>query len=57
LPRINQLAEELSRASRSLERLAGDLKQQPQSLLFGRRSGTPGPGEPGFDARTAGAAR
>jgi len=57
LPRINQLAEELSRASRSLERLAGDLKQQPQSLLFGRRSGTPGPGEPGFEARTAGAAR
>jgi phospholipid/cholesterol/gamma-HCH transport system substrate-binding protein len=57
LPRINQLAEELTRASRSLERLAGDLKQQPQSLVFGRRAGTPGPGEPGFDAGNAGAAR
>jgi phospholipid/cholesterol/gamma-HCH transport system substrate-binding protein len=57
LPRVNQLAEELSRASRSLERLAGDLKQQPQSLLFGRKAGQPGPGEPGFEARQAGAAR
>jgi phospholipid/cholesterol/gamma-HCH transport system substrate-binding protein len=57
LPRVNQLAEELSRASRSLERLAGDLKQQPQSLLFGRRAGQPGPGEPGFEARQTGAAR
>ena len=52
LPRINILADELARASRSLERLAGELKDQPQSLVFGRKSGTPGPGEPGFDART-----
>lgn len=52
LPRINMLADELARASRSLERLAGELKDQPQSLVFGRKPGTPGPGEPGFDART-----
>jgi phospholipid/cholesterol/gamma-HCH transport system substrate-binding protein len=54
LPRINLLAEELSRASRGLERLAADLKQQPQSLVFGRRSGPPGPGEKGFEVRQKG---
>ena len=54
LPRINLLAEELSRASRGLERLAADLKQQPQSLVFGRRSGPPGPGEKGFEVREKG---
>lgn len=51
LPRINILADELARASRSLDRLAGELKDQPQSLVFGRKPGLPGPGEPGFDAR------
>jgi phospholipid/cholesterol/gamma-HCH transport system substrate-binding protein len=51
LPRINLLAEELSRTSRSLDRLAADLKEQPQSLVFGRRAGAPGPGEKGFEAR------
>jgi len=51
LPRINALAEELSRTSRSLERLAADLKEQPQSLVFGRKAGSPGPGESGFDKR------
>jgi phospholipid/cholesterol/gamma-HCH transport system substrate-binding protein len=56
LPRINLLAEELSRTSRSLDRLASDLKQQPQSLLFGRKAGAPGPGEKGFEARQQGGA-
>jgi phospholipid/cholesterol/gamma-HCH transport system substrate-binding protein len=56
LPRINLLAEELSRTSRSLDRLAADLKQQPQSLVFGRRAGPPGPGEKGFEEGKAGAA-
>ena len=51
VPRINVLADELARTSRSLERLASDLKQQPQSVVFGRRPGTPGPGESGFDGR------
>lgn len=54
LPRINVLVEELTRTSRSLERLVGDLKEQPQSLVFGRKGGLPGPGEPGFDARDQG---
>jgi phospholipid/cholesterol/gamma-HCH transport system substrate-binding protein len=56
LPRINLLAEELSRTSRSLDRLASDLKQQPQSLVFGRKAGPPGPGEKGFEARQTGSA-
>ena len=51
LPRINLLAEELARTSRSLDRLASELKEQPQSLIFGRKPGVPGPGESGFEAR------
>lgn len=51
LPRINALADELARTSRSLERLASELKDQPQSLVFGRKQGAPGPGESGFEAR------
>jgi phospholipid/cholesterol/gamma-HCH transport system substrate-binding protein len=51
LPRMNALADELARTSRSLERLTNALKEQPQSLVFGRKPGTPGPGETGFDAR------
>lgn len=51
LPRINSLTDELARASRSLDRLAGELKDQPQSLVFGRKPGAPGPGEPGFNPR------
>ena len=51
LPRINNLADELARTSRSLDRLASELKEQPQSLVFGRKPGPPGPGEKGFDSR------
>lgn len=49
LPRIHALTDELGRTSRSLERLASSIREQPQSLVFGRRA-APGPGEPGFDA-------
>ena len=51
LPRINALADDLARTSRSLERLTSALKEQPQSVVFGRKAGTAGPGEPGFDSR------
>jgi phospholipid/cholesterol/gamma-HCH transport system substrate-binding protein len=54
LPRINMLVEELTRTSRGLERLVGDVKEQPQSLVFGRKPGPPGPGEQGFDGRARG---
>jgi phospholipid/cholesterol/gamma-HCH transport system substrate-binding protein len=51
LPRINILVDELTHTSRDLNRLVTDLKTQPQSLVFGRKPGRPGPGEPGFEAR------
>ena len=51
LPRINSLADDLARTSRSLDRLANSVKEQPQSVVFGRKAGTPGPGEAGFDTR------
>ncbi len=54
LPRINAMADELARTSRSLDRLTTELKEQPQSLVFGRKPGAPGPGESGFDARAKG---
>ena len=54
LPRINLLVEELTRTTRGVDRLVGDVKQQPQSLVFGRKAGPPGPGEQGFDARAKG---
>jgi phospholipid/cholesterol/gamma-HCH transport system substrate-binding protein len=52
LPRINALAEDLTRTSRSVERFVSDVKEQPQSLIFGRKAAAPGPGEPGFAAQT-----
>ena len=47
-PRMNALIEELARNSRNLDRLLTDLQEQPQGLVFGRRSGRPGPGESGY---------
>ena len=41
----------MAAASRSVERAANDLGDQPQSLLFGRGPRPPGPGETGFDQR------
>jgi phospholipid/cholesterol/gamma-HCH transport system substrate-binding protein len=51
LPRINLLVEELTRTTRSLDRFVADIKDEPQSLVFGRKAGPPGPGERGFEAR------
>ena len=51
LPRINALVEELTRTTRGLDELVRDLKEQPQSVVFGRKPGAPGPGEPGFQPR------
>ncbi|HEX2825579.1 MAG TPA: MlaD family protein [Burkholderiales bacterium] len=51
LPRINLLVEELARTTRSLDRFVADLKEEPQSLVFGRKAGQPGPGERGFETR------
>ncbi|HTD89476.1 MAG TPA: MlaD family protein [Burkholderiales bacterium] len=48
VPRMNTLLEELARNSRNLDRLLTDLNEHPQGLVFGRRSGKPGPGESGY---------
>lgn len=51
LPRINALLEELARNSRNLDRLLSQINDQPSSLVFGRPSVAPGPGEAGFNPR------
>ena len=51
LPRLNLLADELQRTSRSLDRALNDLDEQPHSLIFGRNPQPPGPGERGYDAK------
>lgn len=56
-PRTRPLVADLSAASRSVERAARDLGDQPQSLLFGRGSQPPGPGEAGFAERMKADAR
>ncbi|MFY9314890.1 MAG: MlaD family protein [Burkholderiales bacterium] len=48
LPRVNALAESVDRASQQVGRLALQLDREPQSAIFGRRPGRPGPGEAGF---------
>lgn len=53
LPRFNLLLDDLQRSSRSLDRLLGDINEQPHSLVFGRNPIPPGPGEPGFAAQGA----
>ena len=49
--RTRPVLADLSAASRSVERAANDLGEQPQSLLFGRGAQPPGPGEAGFAER------
>lgn len=48
LPRVNTLAESVERTSQRFGRLALQLDREPQSAIFGRKPGRPGPGEPGF---------
>jgi phospholipid/cholesterol/gamma-HCH transport system substrate-binding protein len=50
VPRLNVLLEDVQRSSRGLERLLNEINEQPQSLVFGRSTTPPGPGEPGFGA-------
>ena len=52
LPRINRVAEDVSRAARQLGRTANGIHDQPQSLIFGGGAVRPGPGETGFVAPT-----
>jgi phospholipid/cholesterol/gamma-HCH transport system substrate-binding protein len=48
LPRVHSLAEQVERDSQRVGRLALQLDRDPQSAIFGRKPGRPGPGEPGF---------
>ncbi|MDF1481073.1 MlaD family protein [Extensimonas sp. H3M7-6] len=53
LPRINRATEESARTARQLGRVAGNISDNPQVLLFGPGRAPPGPGEPGFTAPAA----
>ena len=48
LPRVNALAETVERGAQRVGRLALQLDRDPQSAIFGRKPGRPGPGEAGF---------
>jgi phospholipid/cholesterol/gamma-HCH transport system substrate-binding protein len=50
LPKLYGAIDDLSRSSHALNEVLSDIHSQPQSLLFGRRAASPGPGEPGFAA-------
>jgi len=50
LPRINVLADELTRTAGNLDRLLQQLRDQPSSVVFGPPRQAPGPGEAGFNA-------
>lgn len=50
VPRLNDLADGLSRQARSLDRVIRTLGEQPQSLVFGTAPARAGPGETGFRA-------
>jgi len=54
VPRVEMLIDELSRNSRTLNRLLAELEAQPQSVLLGKALPAPGPGEPGFNGRGGG---
>jgi phospholipid/cholesterol/gamma-HCH transport system substrate-binding protein len=55
LPRVNDLADDVGAAARSVDRAADTFNRNPRSVLFGAPTATPGPGEPGFawPARTS----
>lgn len=48
LPRINRVADEVTRTTRTLNRAIDDLTENPQMLIYGDGPVRPGPGEPGF---------
>jgi len=50
LPRLNRASDDTAHAARQIGRLANEMREQPQGLLFGAGPVSPGPGEAGFVA-------
>lgn len=48
LPQINAVTQDMSQSLIHFNRLAGELEDNPQSIIFGRPADSPGPGEEGF---------
>ena len=48
LPQFGAFAESADRSAKRIGSLADDLSRNPDSVLWGRKIGRPGPGEPGF---------
>lgn len=48
LPRMNTLLQRMNQTIVRIDQLTRQLNAQPQSLVFGKSSRPPGPGEPGF---------
>ena len=50
MPRLNELATDISTTSRQLSRVLKLLEDSPQGLVFGVPAASPGPGETGFSS-------
>lgn len=48
LPKIQKMSNTITRSAHSADRVLSQLEHHPQSLLFGKPSPPPGPGEDGF---------
>ena len=48
VPRFNELTADFATTTQQLNRVLRMLEESPQSLIFGPRGASPGPGEPGF---------
>ncbi|MGE5492056.1 MAG: MlaD family protein [Actinomycetota bacterium] len=53
MPRLNEMAADISITARQLNRVLKMIEDSPQSLVFGAPAIPPGPGEPGFVAPAA----
>jgi phospholipid/cholesterol/gamma-HCH transport system substrate-binding protein len=53
LPRLGRASDDTAKSARNIDRVFGNLGENPQSLIYGNGSGQPGPGEPGFTAPTS----